>query len=148
MKSRKWLALLTAVCASVNFAACGGNGGNGHTHAYTEKNTTDEYLKTAADCNNPATYWYSCACGEIGAETYFVGEALGHHYENGVCSSCSDVCMHTQTEWKTEVETSCFTDGAKKLVCVDCEEVIDNGVIEATGHTFEDGTCTVCNADV
>ena len=164
MRSKKWMALALAVCASMSFVACGGDGGenvdnggnnggnngeqNVHTHVYTEKNTADKYLKAIADCSNPAIYYYSCGCGEAGTETYTVGEALGHDYEDGVCVACEDVCAHTETEWKTDVEAGCLTDGTKKLVCKACEETVENGVIEATGHTFENGTCTVCQTDV
>lgn len=31
-----------------------------------------------ADCDSPAVYKKSCACGEAGTETFESGEALGH----------------------------------------------------------------------
>ena len=49
-----------------------------HNHSFTEKNIGDEYISSSADCMNPATYFYSCKCGEKGTTTFEVGSSLGH----------------------------------------------------------------------
>ena len=51
-----------------------------HTHAYTIMNTDSKYLDKAADCENTATYFYSCSCGAKGTETFTSGSANGHSY--------------------------------------------------------------------
>ena len=51
-----------------------------HTHDYTVKNTDSKYLATAADCENAATYYYSCSCGAKGTATFSHGAANGHSY--------------------------------------------------------------------
>ena len=51
-----------------------------HTHDYTVKNTDSEYLAIAANCENAATYFYSCSCGEKGTTTFTNGSANGHNY--------------------------------------------------------------------
>lgn len=62
-----------------------------HTCVFDQKVASEDYLATEADCTNAATYYYSCSCGEKGTQTFADGEALGHSYENGVCTSCGDV---------------------------------------------------------
>lgn len=151
MRAKKWTALIVAVCMCAGFAGCGdGNNGQsgGHTHEFTVKNTTDNYLKSAADCTNAAQYYYACTCGEKGTETFFDGEALGHDYKNGVCGTCNDECAHTETQWEDVLAADCLNDGTKNLVCQNCKEAVDEGSITALGHTFENGTCTVCGADL
>ena len=51
-----------------------------HTHDYNVKNTDSKYLDKAADCENAATYFYSCSCGEKGTTTFTHGDANGHSY--------------------------------------------------------------------
>ncbi|MBQ7923702.1 MAG: hypothetical protein IJ329_00190 [Clostridia bacterium] len=160
MKTKKWVAVALSVCMCASFAACGessgddsgndsGNGGgNAHTHAYTVQNTTQTYLKSAADCTNPAQYYYACECGEKGTETYTYGEASGHDYTDGVCGVCTEPCLHTETQWETDVTAGCLTDGTKNSVCVECGEILGGGSVEATGHTFVNGTCKDCGADL
>ena len=49
-------------------------------HSYTVQNTDSKYLDKAADCENAATYFYSCSCGEKGATAFAYGEPNGHSY--------------------------------------------------------------------
>ena len=51
-----------------------------HKHDYTVKNTDSKYLDKAADCENAATYFYSCSCGAKGTTTFTSGSANGHSY--------------------------------------------------------------------
>ena len=51
-----------------------------HTHDYTVKSTDSKYLDKAADCENAATYFYSCSCGAKGTTTFTNGSANGHSY--------------------------------------------------------------------
>ena len=47
-------------------------------HDHNQKVTTNEYLKTGATETSAAVYYYSCACGEKGTNTFTVGSALEH----------------------------------------------------------------------
>lgn len=49
-----------------------------HTHNWTEANTDTKYLKEEANCESPAVYYYSCACGDIGSETFEDGDYGDH----------------------------------------------------------------------
>ena len=53
-----------------------------HVHHYDLEKAESEYLISAADCTNAATYHKSCRCGEFeeNGETFTVGEPLGHNY--------------------------------------------------------------------
>lgn len=59
-----------------------------HTHAYDQKVISAAYLSSGATCTAPARYFYSCSCGEKGTETFEDGQALGHTYAGGVCTTC------------------------------------------------------------
>ena len=53
-------------------------------HEFNCRIVSEEYLKCDATCDEPAIYYYSCKCGEVGTEMFYDGEALGHvliHHE-------------------------------------------------------------------
>lgn len=63
-----------------------------HEHVFDQEvPDPDRYLAAPADCFNPAVYYKSCACGEMGEETFESGAPLGHCFggEDGtVCTRC------------------------------------------------------------
>ena len=101
-----------------------------HTHLFDKKNVADKYRKSAADCTHPAVYYFSCACGEVGAQTFEDGTALGHNFGAGNVTTqptCTSQGIMTYT---------CTRDGcnAKNTVSV-----------PALGHKYgADGKCTRC----
>ena len=101
-----------------------------HEHKYVNKNVADKYLKSAANCTNPAVYYFSCACGDVGPQTFEYGTALGHSFGNGNVTTqptCTSQGIMTYT---------CTRDGcnAKNTVSV-----------PALGHKYgADGKCTRC----
>lgn len=54
-----------------------------HTHVYNKLVRNSQNLKKAATCQNPATYYKSCACGEHGTATFTYGESLAHNWDEG-----------------------------------------------------------------
>ena len=50
----------------------------GHTHNFNQQNTDSKFKTTDATCTKPATYYYSCTCGEKGTKTFEYGSALDH----------------------------------------------------------------------
>ena len=62
-----------------------------HTCSFTQKVEGEKYLAHQVDCETAQTYYYSCSCGEPGTDTFTVGEALGHKFEDGSCSVCGDI---------------------------------------------------------
>ena len=87
--------------------------------AYVEK-VADEYLKSAADCNNAAVYYKSCEfCGEASdTETFVSGDAASHVYADTLSKGANG-------HW---------------YACLKCGDKKD---LEA--HTFVDDVCTECN---
>ena len=49
-----------------------------HAHSYTVKSTDSKYLDKAADCENAATYFYSCSCGDKVCKSAALGEHRVH----------------------------------------------------------------------
>ena len=59
-----------------------------HTHVFDQHVVTDAYKSADATCTEAAKYYYSCECGKAGTETFTVGEAKGHQYQDGKCTVC------------------------------------------------------------
>ena len=49
-------------------------------HDFKNKYSREEFKASDADCTHKATYYFVCDCGEVGSDTYEVGEPLGHIY--------------------------------------------------------------------
>lgn len=104
-------------------------------HVYDQKNTDSRYLKSAPSCTSGAVYYMSCVCGEMGVETFTVGEALGHvftdawstsethHWHAAQCEHTSEVSgfgEHTWDAGKTTKEAGHVTDGEVTFTCTTC----------------------------
>ena len=119
----------------------------GHTHKFDQKNTDAKYLKSAANCNSGAVYYYSCACGEKGTETFVSGEKLNHTFktewstdennhwhECSLCGTVKDKAAHT-FEWLIDKKPTAGEAGAKHERCSVCGYKKDAVIIEPTGTT-------------
>ena len=84
-----------------------------HTHKFDQKVAADKYKASGATCEDPATYYKSCKCGEAGTETFASGTAKGHT---------------EGTTWKRD-------DDNHWHVCTECGVVIDSSV---EAHNFEE----------
>ncbi|MBR5272827.1 MAG: hypothetical protein IKU25_05465 [Clostridia bacterium] len=104
-----------------------------HVHDFSVENTADEYQKTEADCAAPATFYYSCVCGEKGESVFFYGDAAEH-------------TIVTERGYPATCEKAGLTDGA---YCSACNAVISSQVqIPVISHTYDnnqDESCNVCN---
>ena len=49
-----------------------------HLHSFHLKYTTEEFLKSAATCEEPAYYYYSCTCGQKSEDAFSSGKPNGH----------------------------------------------------------------------
>lgn len=104
-----------------------------HTHSYSVQNTASKYLKTQATCISAATYYYSCACGEKGNETFPYGETGNHTLvtEKGYPAGCAKAGL------------------SDKTYCSACQFVFSpHSEIAALGHTYRLGdpahVCLTC----
>lgn len=62
-----------------------------HVHAYDRQVTDDQYQVEPASCEQAARYYYSCACGETGTDTFESGAPNGHSFQDGRCTVCGDI---------------------------------------------------------
>ena len=128
---------------------CGKSYGEKVDHKYTEKVIELVFRASLATCEAPATYYYSCACGAIGEDTFEDGEALGHDYRYVHTDDGAHVkyCAN-ETDVTGGVTEKC---SGGKATCTDKAECEFCGSEygEALGHSWDDGDTTnaTCIAD-
>ena len=110
------LCLAFALFSAIGLAGCGQK--EEHKHSFTVQNVNQTYLATEATCISAAKYYYSCACGEKGTETFEIGNALGHDFG----------------EWKTVKPATEEAGGLEERTCNRCGEK-EKKIIPATTHT-------------
>ena len=104
-----------------------------HTHKFDQKNTNEKYLKNSATCTEVAVYYYSCECGEKGAETFTIGDAIGHQFDQNIAE-----------KYLKSVAT-CTEPAVYYLSCSKCGEKDFNQTFkygDALGHDWDEGTVT------
>ena len=103
-----------------------------HTHLFDKKNVADKYRKSAADCTHPAVYYFSCACGEVGTQTFEDGTALGHNFGAG----------------NVTTQPTCTSQGIMTYTCTrDGCDAKNTVSVPALGHTYgANGKCIRCGA--
>lgn len=80
-------------------------------HDFIKKDTSEQYLKSAATCQSPAMYYKSCSvCGAKGSDTFESGSKLPHKYEKKVI---------TNTYLKTPA--SCTSKAVYYYCCSTCD---------------------------
>ena len=111
-------------------------------------NTTIEGAADATCTENGFSGNTVCAdCGMTVIEGNEIA-ALGHAYVDGFCTVCGSEqppCVH-EPVLEGKVDATCVINGyTGDLVCAVCGETIEVGsVVEATGHSYVEGACTVC----
>lgn len=151
-----------------------------HSHVFDQQITSDATLVNKATCSTAARYYLSCACGEVGTDTFEYGEPLDHDWNDWTVTK-APTCTETGAERRTckrgdaqearaidalghdlarveAVAPTCTEAGvAEHWVCSRCGALfadaagtvpttVEKLAVEATGHNFKDGTCTVCDA--
>ena len=122
-------------CATCNVVLVAQTSITATDHTYSLQNTAAKYLKEEATCLSPAVYFYSCACGERGSETFSSGE-------NGECTIVKD------KGYSATCDTPGLSDGTH---CSVCQQVyMLQQETQVLGHTFKPGdslpTCLVCGS--
>ena len=189
------IAITSALCGAFGFSACfddkpddSGNGGNTNqggntqkpddgnkpehtTHTYDQKNTDAKYLKTTANCQHKAVYYFSCACGKQGEETFDYGEFGKHEYitylsddnatcannctETAICENCdatdtreipdSATGEHSFINYVSDDNATCINNGTETATCENCEATDSREIPDSkTEHNYVGQTCTVC----
>ena len=90
-----------------------------HVHDYSIKTITDDYIKSEANCNNPAVYYYACSCGGHNENyTYETGSKLGHNYIGNITTPAT-----------------CTSSGERTFTCSRCSHSYTEG-IDPVAHSF------------
>ncbi|MDD6011449.1 MAG: hypothetical protein PUC33_01245, partial [Oscillospiraceae bacterium] len=113
-------------------------------HNFTEQIVDADHLRSAANCQYAATYWYGCSrCDVKSTDTYF---------SNGG----KDASNHTGTFRDVAGQpATCYQDGwSDYQICNGCNQPVGYTVYKKTAHTFETTTskgngthsqiCSVC----
>ena len=122
--------------------------------------TIMDMTKTQPTCTEPGlkeNWCYDCN-KFLGTETL---PALGHDWVDGVCSRCGTQCQHVHENghicpicgcevekkltWRVGKPATCTENGVEYGDCI-CGYNSEMREIPATGHTFDAGICTSCNA--
>ena len=103
--------------------ACGAEFGDLKAHVYNQDKVEEKYLKSEATCETKAVYYYSCVCGEKGADTFEYGSVLEHNYQKWTSngdgthkSICLNDSKHVLFQYCNGGTSTCVL----KAVCADC----------------------------
>ncbi len=88
-----------------------------HKHVFDQKNTDGKYLKLEATCAGGAVYYYSCECGEVGADTFIYGEANPENHSGP---------YEVRNAQEATTEHAGYTGDR---YCVGCETVVERGQV-------------------
>ena len=110
-----------------------------HTHIFDQQIASDTYRESDATCTDPASYYKSCICGEAGTETFTNGTATGDSLTKVEAKAPSCTENGNTAYWTCEVCGKYFSDENGTT-----ESSLADTVIDAVGHKFENGRCTVC----
>lgn len=116
---------------------------NGNVTAVAEGTAT--ITVTTEDGNKTATCTVTVEHDPVGA---WSSDADGHWHECAACGDRLDYAAHMRTV-ENEKKATCTDEGyTGDTVCSVCGYVIAKGeTIPATGHSYQDGICTVCGAE-
>ena len=142
---------------------------NGTTGTWLYSTSTNNGTRVGT---NTAKYWVLDSSGyfkHVGTSRYLgvynnsnwrsytntTGNTAGQTFELYVESSGSviyytsgdvEACAHANTTTDTTA-AGCTEDGQTIVTCNDCGIVVSTTPIEATGHSYENGACTVCGEE-
>ena len=105
---------------------------------YLKNTATERYLGVYT--TNPDVRCYTNTTGNTAGQTLSFYKCSGS--EGGEETT---PCEHTNII-TTTVDATCTEAGSTTVTCDDCGETISSEVIEATGHQYENGICSVCDA--
>ena len=127
---KRALFLIVLIVLAISVTGCGED----HEHTYNRKDTSFTYLKSDANCENSAVYYYSCSCGEKGTETFVYGNPSEHEFASNWTfdadahwhgTSCghdakSDVSAHDWNDGEVTLLPTEESKGERVYKCVVC----------------------------
>lgn len=141
-ETHHWYACLDEKCKEVNGKIA---------HTFDREIVDPKYLKSVANCVNPAIYFKSCVCGVKGAETFTVGDKdeNSHNFSDTWSSSNEDFChyhaclregcsegkdyeSHNMSVRRLTRKATATEKGLLTSTCVDCGFVYSLETLETT----------------
>ena len=132
-------------------------------HSFGDWEFVSEKDNTTISCGVDKLYARTCsACGNVEEKTEFAEghEWIYYNYPAVVecqymgcydlllkeCDRCGEKDIrrgegHIESDWITQTEATCTTDGLKYIKCLRGEDILAEEVIPATGHDWKDATC-------
>lgn len=118
-----------------------------HKHNFIMQIANDSYIASNATCGDKATYYYSCECGERGAETFEYGEALGHGFNEDNYCECGEYNWGLAFTYNNGAITG-LTDIGRTLKQLKIPESINNENIIAIGKNAFEGCWALTNIEI
>ena len=134
------IALILFVPAVLAVTACGEGE---HEHVFDQEVTDVKYRKSAATCEEPAVYYKSCECGEVGTETFTYGSPKGHDYQLSLTGDY-------RTDYLTgeDFDATGLTVTRTCLACGDTSVITDYEILPESSLTSDTGYVTIKVGDV
>ena len=109
--------LFSMVMAVGMFTAC-----DSHKHDFSKEVAEEEFIATEASCDQRATYYKSCSCGEKGTETFEYGD-YKHYFGRGtVCERCGFAKPTQGLEYQLNSDKQSYR--VKSLGTADSKEIV------------------------
>ena len=72
-----------------------------------------------------------------------------HKFVDSKCKICNfeKPHIHTESNWKILVESTCTKEGMKEKNCIECNELLKTVTIDKKDHKFINGKCEMCNLE-
>lgn len=115
---------------------------NEHFHIFDREVAESQYF-ASANCKEKAKYYLSCACGEVGSETFAYGEVIDHTYGNAIAeklNTCTTAGVKEHYQCSRCGKYFLYRNGQMKLVKAEDVKL-------SAGHDYKlipkkDATCT------
>ena len=138
-------------------AACGGNdneNNNNNNEEQSHKHIEEILPSLPATCTKTGlTEGKKCSiCGEILIKQEII-KVTEHNYIDGKCTVCGaddpdyKIHVHTLSDWEVVKEPTCTSEGIRKIVCIECNELLKTETIDLIAHKYVEGICIVCNSE-
>lgn len=118
---------------------------NGYPTATWDPTHEHDFETVVAEptCTEDGYEKYVCSCGY----EFIVFElgALGHDYQDGVCTRCGELESEHKCEYKAVVtDPTCTEQGYTTYTCAGCRDSYVADYVDALGHDYHEGVCTLC----
>ncbi len=139
---RKFIVFLS-LCLTLSLSLVGLSACEKHEHVYNKEIATSEFIASEATCQEKATYYLSCECGEKGTETFESGELAAHNYTKQVATEDYLATPATHTKKATYyLSCECGEAGTETFESGETIAHTFNKEVATSDYLATDATCT------